>query len=115
MLIWKSLKQLACVKESKEITNGMEYMVLDWTDKNIRLQKLHPANPDKNGEPFELSYSQCALTMRLQHALTYYSTQGRTLRDGPICLTNTDHDHFTKRHLIVGLSRSGLGRNVYIM
>ena len=93
----------------------MGYQVLGWSDETVQLQQLHLANPENNGNPFDLPYSECALKMRLQHALCYYSTQGRTLRDGLVCLTNTDHKHFTKRHLIVGLSRTGLGRDVYIM
>ena len=68
----------------------------------------------KHGEPFALSHDQCALQMRLQHALCYYSTQGRTLLDGRIRLVDTDHIHFTKRHLIVGLSRTGRGADVEI-
>ena len=52
--------------------------------------------------------------MRLQHALCYYSTQGRTLLDGRIRLLDTDKTHFTKRHLIVRLSRTVRGADVEI-
>ena len=52
--------------------------------------------------------------MRLQHALCYYTAQGRTLRDGLVVMMDTDHKHFTKRHLIVGLGRVGEGRDVEI-
>ena len=117
MFIWVGLKLLACVKDSNKdtrIKNGMEYEVLAFTDSTVTLRQLHPATPDKNGEPFTLPHDVCALVMRLQHALCYYSTQGRTLRDGRVRLTQTSHMHFTKRHLIVGLSRTGHGQDVEI-
>ena len=117
MIMWPGIKLLACVKDStkdKNIINGMEYEVLAFTDTDVTLRKLHPALPAKNAEPFTLTHDDCALQMRLQHALCYYSTQGRTLIDGRIRLMDTDHAFFTKRHLIVGLSRTRRGSDVEI-
>ena len=92
----------------------MEYGVLAFTDTNVTLRRLHPALPAKHGEPLTLTHDDCALQMRLQLALCYYSTQGRTLIDGRIRLVDTDHAFVTKRHLIVGLSRTGRGVDVEI-
>ena len=114
MRVWPGLKLLGCVKRSDEkTTNGIEYEVLAVDDRTVVLRKLHPSgDTEKHGAPFELSHSEAALRMRPQHALCYYTAQGRTLRDGPVTLMDTGHRHFTKRHLIVGLSRCGEGRDV---
>ena len=39
------------------------------------------------------------------YAQTYASCQG-TECDGPVCLWDTSHIYFTRRHLFVGLSRA---------
>ena len=114
MSVWPGLKLLGCVKKSDEkTTNGMEYEVMAVDDSTVTLRKLHPSgDPEKHGAPFALSHSETALRMRPQHALCYYTAQGRTLRDGPVTLMDTGHRHCTLRHLVVGLSRVGEGRDV---
>ena len=93
----------------------MEYEVTYITDTHLEVRKLHPdGDEDKHGKPFIISHEEVAKRMRLQHALCYYTSQGRTFRDGPCVLLDTTHPHFTKRHLIVGLSRCGEGCDVYI-
>ena len=44
-------------------------------------------------------------SLRLCHALTYASVQGLTL-PGTVRLLETDHRHFTKKHLYIGASRA---------
>ena len=66
---------------------------------------------DKNervSETFMMSEEDLARTMRLTHAFTYYSSQARTIM-GELRLCDTDHRHFTLRHLIVGLGRAPRG------
>ena len=85
------------------------------TDTQIELRLLQPdGDEDKHGQPFLLTYEETATRMRLQHALCYYTSQGRAFRYGPCVLHDTKHRHFTKRHLIIGLSRCGEGCDVYI-
>ena len=109
MCIWPGLKLQACVKEKEtNITNGMEYEVLGFTDQIVGLRQLHPSgDAEKHGDPFELPHDEAALKMRLQHALCYYTAQGRTLRDGLVLCTDTKHPAFSRRHLITGIGRVG--------
>ena len=107
MQVWPGLKLQACVKEREEhIINGLEYEVLAIDDSIVRLRKLDPSGEtDKHGAPFELPHKETALKMRLQHALCYYTAQGRTLRDGVVLCTDTSHPAFSRRHLITGIGR----------
>ena len=117
MSVWPGLKLQACVKlREQNIINGLEYEVLATTDATIQLRQLHPSgDPDKHGEPFELPHEETATKFRLQHALTYYCAQGRTLRDGLVICGDTDHKMFSMRHLIVGIGRVGVGTQVEVM
>ena len=63
---------------------------------------------ERVSETFMMSEEDLARTMRLTHAFTYYSSQARTIR-GELRLCDTDHRHFTLRHLIVGLGRAPRG------
>ena len=86
----------------------MEYEVLTFNDQIVRLRHLHPSSDfEKHGAPFELPHEETALKMRLQHALCYYTAQGRTLRDGLVVCTDTKHPAFSRRHLITGIGRVG--------
>ena len=51
--------------------------------------------------------------MRLTHAMCFYTVQGRTLRDHTL-LIDTNHPKFSRRALIVGLSRATHGDYVHI-
>ena len=115
MRVWPGLKLLGCVTISDEkTTNGMEYEVLGTTGTTVLLRKLDPSRKQEHGKAFELSHEETALRMRLQHALVYYSSEGRTFRDGLCVLYDTKHKHFSRRHLIVGLSRCGEGCDVQV-
>jgi hypothetical protein len=51
--------------------------------------------------------------MRLTHAMCYYTVQGRTLQ-GHTLLLDTTHPNFSRRALIVGLSRATHGDRVHV-
>ena len=51
--------------------------------------------------------------LRLQHAITYDSSQARTIY-GPLRLEQTSHRHFSHRRLIVGLGRGPVGRQIMV-
>ena len=51
--------------------------------------------------------------MRLTHAMCYYTVQGRTLRRHTLLL-DTTHPNFSRRALIVGLSRATHGNYVHV-
>ena len=46
--------------------------------------------------------------------MCYYTIQGRTVRDKHIVLMDTGHRHFSRRALIVGMSRATHGQYVHI-
>jgi len=75
-----------------------------------------PANDAVEGKEgmYRLNNAKAAKILRLQHALVYASIQGRTMRQKRICLLNTDHRHFTVRHLIVAVSRATHGEYVHV-
>ena len=68
---------------------------------------------EKVSQTFMRSKQDLAKTMRLTHEFTYYSSQARTLR-GDLRLCDTDHRHFSLRHLIVGLGRAPCGDAVQV-
>ena len=112
-----SIKQPSC--EAFTLQNGRRYKVI-----SITTADSHEIEPkfkmacinDKDEEvsaTFMMSEQDLAKTMRLTHAFTYYSSQARTIR-GDIRLCDTDHRHFTLRHLIVGLGRAPRGDVVQV-
>jgi len=54
-----------------------------------------------------------AAKLRLTHAITYFSSQARTIL-GSLRLVDTASQHFTLRHLIVGLGRAPNGSDVQV-
>jgi len=65
------------------------------------------------GEPFTMDAAELGTKMRMTYAITYFSSQARTLKGG-VRLAQTDSERFTLRHLVVGLGRSPTGANVQV-
>ncbi|MEM1009603.1 MAG: hypothetical protein AAGJ35_11425, partial [Myxococcota bacterium] len=53
----------------------------------------------------ELTHKEASLSLRLSYAIAYPSVHGRTVKDSDVVVMNTEHNYFTVRHLVVGLSR----------
>ena len=62
----------------------------------------------------ELTYEETSRWLRLAYALTYYSAQGRTIKDRTIMLLDSASRHFSIRNPIVGISRAPLGSQIKI-
>jgi len=62
----------------------------------------------------EVDHQNVALLLRLTHALCYYSVQGRTLGGKQLALLDTASSHFSRRALIVGLSRATSGGDIQV-
>ena len=60
-----------------------------------------------------LSKEDCVQLMRLSHAMTYASVQGRET-DGTLALHDLHSPHFTHKHLYVALSRAKKASNVRV-
>ena len=62
----------------------------------------------------ELTREEASRWLRLGYAITYYSIEGRTIKDRAILLLDTGNHFFTVRKLIVGLSRTPRGNKVKV-
>ena len=134
MWIWPGLELLgASTTEAKKgVYNGVSYEVVS-VDTAAGTVQIRPTNDfeeawakddkaakddeDEDGEDGEdaaaamslprgtLTFGEAGKLLRLQHALTYYTVQGRTVRGRSVRLMDLWHRYFSMRHLIVGLSR----------
>jgi hypothetical protein len=98
MLLWPGIQLFGCVAvEKRGIRNGCMYTVetIVAAAETLTLQGLDG----------ELGFDQAKTCMRLSFAQTYASCQG-TEFDGSLRLWDCSHQFFTKRHLLVGLSRA---------
>ena len=99
MLLWPGIKLLGAVSsEKKGIRNGCVYTVaaVDEEHGAIELEEFPGAS---------FGLEQVKSWLRLGFAQTYASVQG-TEFEGELRLHDTKHQHFTRRHLFVGLSRA---------
>ena len=96
MYIWPGIQLFGNVTaERKGIRNHVLYTVDCIEKEKVRLVGL----------PHWYSLEQVKKWLVLAYAQTYASCQG-TECDGPVCLWDTSHIYFTRRHLFVGLSRA---------
>ena len=65
------------------------------------------------GDSFLLTQEELGSKMRLSHAITYFSSQARTIH-GALRLAQTNNSLFTLRHLIVGLGRGPVGADIQV-
>ena len=63
---------------------------------------------------YTLTHAQAVRILRLQHALVYANTQGRTMREKHLALLDTANRNFSVRHLIVATSRATHGKYVHV-
>ena len=71
-----------------------------WNQMKCEVQSLSPlVIADQTWTP-----EQVAATFRLGFSRTYHSSQGATCR-GKVIMFETHHSFFTRRHLLVGMSR----------
>ena len=89
MILWKGLQLIGA---GHRCLKGLFYEVEEVTEEMVRLTS-----------GLVLTHEQAILSLRLCYALTYASCQGLTL-PGVVRL-DTRSNHFTLKHLYVGLSR----------
>ena len=128
MKIWEGIVLMARVKGGMlkikqaggdwvTLQNGRRYMevaiaVTEDDSTEFEMACVKDKN-EKVSATFTMSEEETAKTMRLTHAFTYYSSQARTIT-GELRLCDTDHKHFSLRHLIVGLGRAPRGDVVQV-
>ena len=67
------------------------------------------------GTSFVLTIQELGSKMRLSHAITYFSSQARTIHgELRLALAQTSSKLFTLRHLIVGLGRGPVGADIQV-
>ena len=92
---------------NKDIKNGYFYRVEEVDAYNVMLFSM-----DEDWyKPVSLKTMEEQL--RLSHAMVYAAVQGRTFT-GRVRLWDTGHRHFTRTHLLVGISRATSGELVDI-
>ena len=121
---------IGCAAGSKKILSGIEYAVESVNELTVAVTMRRPwrtsdlIRASMNAKELEatvarednivLDHMETSRWLRLGYAITYYSVEGRTIPERVILLLDTGNKHFTVRNLIVGLSRSPLGKMVMI-
>ena len=116
MYIWVGIILMArcnsTANNSTTIKNDLRYKVLSIMDEAYELVHIDDGGEEK-GERSPLTEAELASKMRLTHAITYFSSQARTITGG-LRLADTNSRRFTIRHLIVGLGRAPNGCDVQV-
>ena len=96
------------------LRNGLRYKVVELptADKDYIVQNVNDRG-DLVGAVFSINTERVAMSLRLSHAICYFSSQARTITGG-LRLAQTSHPHFNIRHLVVGLGRAPEGHCVEV-
>ena len=118
MWIYKGIVLIAkCKGNAKNIKNGVRYKIKETTEEEDNKHKFEMiAVADDNreiGESFIMTPEDLGSKMRLSYAITYFSSQARTI-NGPLRPAQTSNKKFTLRHLTVGLGRGPASRNIQV-
>ena len=111
MWVWKGLELIGGGRTSRKVLNGVMYIAHSFTDEHLTVQ-VHPDFGEE--ELIELPLREASDNLRLCYAAVYQSCQGRTLRNQHVMLMDTQHIHFSLRHLYVGASRVTSGEYLHI-
>ena len=139
MIIWPGIELIGCTrglgKNTYGIVQGVVYTVKRVDEANLTLEMneeykkkdaIQDLEHSEDGDDFHeddekpsvhdvtLPLVDAPAVLRLTHAMCYFTMQGRTLRDRHILLLDTGHFHFSRRALIVGMSRATHGSYVHV-
>ena len=81
------------------IYNSQPQTVQGWDQKNVELKC------SEGGVTYTITHEFCRRKLRLRYAMTYASIQARTCR-GTVQLLDWASPRFSRRHLVMGLSRA---------
>ena len=118
MQIYQGIVLIArCKSHEKGLKNGVRYKVKEITDEdddkhNFEMIAVTDEN-EETGESFIMTPEDLGSKMRLSYAITYFSSQARTI-NGPLRLAQTSCRNFTLRHLIVGLGRGPVSCDIQV-
>jgi hypothetical protein len=96
MRIWPGIQLFGCTSATKAIRNGCLYTVesIDASAQTLVLEGVG-----------SVTFDQAKAWLRLSYAQTYASCQGTEFADS-LCLWDTAHRHFSRKHIFVGLGES---------
>ena len=106
---------LGCARYGTPPRNGLRCKVVELppADKDEYMVQNVNDRGDLVGAVFSINTDRMAMSLRLSHAICYFSAQARTITGG-LRLAQTSHPHFNIRHLVVGLGRAPEGCNVEV-
>ena len=116
MKIYEGIVLIArCKSHDKHVKNGVRYKVRAITEEEgYKFEMITVTDEDKeSGKSFFMTADELGNKMRLSYAITYFSSQARTI-NGPLRLAQTSNKKFTLRHLIVGLGRGPSGQDIQV-
>ena len=115
MRLWVGIVLQSAVTEKTarfELKNALRYRVRHVTEATTELVRIDDRGKEL-APPFTLPTPIVPYKLRLTFAITYDSSQARTLHDG-IRLTQTRHPRMSLRRLVVGLGRAPDGADVEV-
>ena len=89
------------------IYNSQLLTVQSWDQKNVELKC------SEGGVTYSVTHEFCRKNLRLAYAMTYASIQARTCH-GTVALGDTKHPRFSRRHLVMGMSRATRASHVWL-
>ena len=81
------------------IYNSQLLTVQSWDQNNVELKC------SEGGVSYSITHEFCRMNLRLGYAMTYASVKART-RTGTGALWDTKHPRFSRKHLVMGVSRA---------
>ena len=125
MIIWEGIELIGCPRgtgKTCNIVQGVVYIVMELSDSEVVLQmrpeycvKKPATEDDEAPNQVKVELGEVTTLLRLTHAMCYYTCQGRSFDLGRTTLMlDTDHPFFSRRALIVGMSRVRHGKDLHI-
>ena len=112
MRIWPGIVLLGSCTDKGHVKNAVRYKVLELNTDHASVILVDDEDVSV-GNSFNLTFEEIGQKLVLSHAITYDSSQAKTIY-GPLRLTQTSHKHMTLRRLIVGLGRAPDGALVEV-
>ena len=112
MHIWNGIILIGSTTDKNHIKNGTRYKVIEIAQDVTTLYQVNDKD-EQVGETFTMTPQEVGEKLLLSHAITYGSSQARTIY-GDLRLMQTDHKMMTLRRLIVGLGRAPDGNKVQV-
>ena len=107
MVLWPWVVLVAVLPEVKNGIWNSQLLVIQAIEETLSLRCLDTA------KEYEITTQFCQKYLRLSYALTYASLQGRTMA-GTLRLLDLSHPRFSKKMLIVALSRARSREQVWL-